>query len=255
MFWREPSMIEHNQPKNQTFLPPNSFLSTIMWPIILTIFFFSRVSSVSDQCSPTNCTNGPPIRSPFFVTGQSDCGVIRLDCAAQGFPTLSLSGNLYVIDEIFYGNASLHLRNADYYSSLSQPNCVPRLPRSIGNNISLPSYRSARLEIVASTYLHLFSECILPSYPLQNNQYGCSLVPDCWDYAVPDGDLEGWTYLARNCGMHVVAPVEGGDGGIVKAVGLLQRGFLLSWHCDSTSCGKGNKKKKLRIVIILAASK
>lgn len=76
---------------------------------------FSVDSSYYDACKPQTCGNGPNISYPFWLSDQQEsyCGYpsFKLACNDDN-PVLTISGNDYIVKEIFYSNHSFLVANS-----------------------------------------------------------------------------------------------------------------------------------------------
>ncbi|KAL2233404.1 LEAF RUST 10 DISEASE-RESISTANCE LOCUS RECEPTOR-LIKE PROTEIN KINASE-like 2.1 isoform X3 [Sesamum indicum] len=206
---------------------------------IFLVIFLSRTTSAAyypyEACVPRNCGLGPNINFPFYIPGlrESFCGYpgFALNCSQQGFPVLQLSGDEYVVQEIFYETRSLRVYNAAVLSS-NGTGCLPRTIR----NTTLPTSTFGFSGNV--TRLRLFSNCTNSSPEnLWRHRVGCDgNGRDRWDLAIYDKD-ENFTNIAlKNCERNVVAPVEDdGNSGPGNVDEVLRRGFVLNWTANDCS--------------------
>ncbi|KAM0980110.1 hypothetical protein ACFX13_016134 [Malus domestica] len=94
-----------------------NLLHIIVVTIIFTTFA-NRAFSIDrsfERCEPQKCGHGPNISYPFWLSGNQDsfCGYPSFKITCNGrFPVLSISGDEYIVKEIFYSNHSFVLANA-----------------------------------------------------------------------------------------------------------------------------------------------
>ncbi|KAK1297846.1 putative serine/threonine-protein kinase [Acorus calamus] len=192
-------------------------------------FLFSFDAALSDPdylnpdpCKPQTCGGLQNITYPFWVeqSQQSYCGVpdFKLNCTEDDKAVLTVSGETYYVQNIFYNNRSVVLSNTRFFDD----NCKPP------QDLSFPP--PFQLNSSTNTHIQLFEGCnssLVGSLGLLQICPGVIAVPD--DYYV------NLTKLVGECNYSVLAPVwsleigESIDGYLQK----LKDGFLLDW--DTTS--------------------
>ncbi|KAK4484219.1 hypothetical protein RD792_011442 [Penstemon davidsonii] len=210
----------------------------LLFIFILTIL--TQTSSAShyqyESCStPRNCTNGPNISYPFYITNlqESYCGYpgFGLNCTQNGYPLLQLPGNDFIAENIFYHNQSLRVYDSSVSgTTLSYQNGSFNVNNSIPDNgcvqfvrnTTLPTPQFHFAEFV--TGLHLMGNCNGNLSGI--NRLGNTVICNGTNRPVAIfGDSENLRNAIENCAPHVVAPVEGMDNILVA----LRRGFLLNY--------------------------
>ncbi|PON86967.1 Wall-associated receptor kinase, partial [Trema orientale] len=204
---------------------------------------------------PRSCGN-QTISFPFYIQGEQEpyCGYpgFNLSCDPNGRSILNLSGQNYVVRQIFYQNQSLLVSTAAFSDPRDERECVPpvrnftpspdfELPANQASVVLLYNCRSSSLGAALSKY-----------------RIGCSAVNDSNSVlAFYENDRDGLANASRTCGTErvlakaAVAAEEVGyrDGSSVNGGAVmrevLRRGFMLNWiasdcsRCESTKgrCG------------------
>ncbi|KVI04466.1 hypothetical protein Ccrd_017213 [Cynara cardunculus var. scolymus] len=130
-------------------------LTTIIFLAYLTVQSLSLASN-STSCVPQNCGNGPNISFPFWLLQQQEpsCGSpgFNLTCK-NNYPVLMLSGDDYLVKDIFYANNSVNLVGM---KAFNETNLCPIPLRNFSVDGSPFSYSSL------SVYLYFFYNCTSP---------------------------------------------------------------------------------------------
>ncbi|KAK4484216.1 hypothetical protein RD792_011438 [Penstemon davidsonii] len=211
----------------------NQLLIPLHISILCIIFLVSKKSSAAhyqyESCLvPRNCTNGPAITFPFYITPlqESYCGFpgFGLNCTENGYPVLHFPENDFIIEDIFYHNRSLKVYNAAVLG-LNSSSCVPRI-----RNTTLPSAQFGLVRDDQTRLLHLFSNCteqFVNEGMLMNRVENCDVGDRNWDLGFFDDD-ESLRGAIENCERNVFSPVERrvGDNNFVE---VLRRGFMMNW--------------------------
>ncbi|KAK1299033.1 hypothetical protein QJS10_CPB14g00445 [Acorus calamus] len=192
-------------------------------------FLFSFDAALSDPdylnpdpCKPQTCGGLQNITYPFWVeqSQQSYCGVpdFKLNCTEDDKAVLTVSGETYYVQNIFYNNRSVVLSNTRFFDD----NCKPP------QDLSFPP--PFQLNSSTNTHIQLFEGCnssLVGSLGLLQICPGVIAVPD--DYYV------NLTKLVGECNYSVLAPVWSLEiGDYLKN---LKDGFLLDW--DTSMCVDG----------------
>ncbi|XP_057765821.1 LEAF RUST 10 DISEASE-RESISTANCE LOCUS RECEPTOR-LIKE PROTEIN KINASE-like 1.2 [Salvia miltiorrhiza] len=144
------------------------------WLYIFSLIILSKVCCGADYqfeaCAPTNCSGGGPrISFPFFLptAQESYCGYpgFAIGCR-NGLPSLNMSENEYIVEDIFYHNRSLRVFDAAAISE-EISSCAPR----IRTNTSIPE---GRFDYVGGTTLNLLYGCKNVSEELLRYEVGCN---------------------------------------------------------------------------------
>ncbi|XP_042034600.1 LEAF RUST 10 DISEASE-RESISTANCE LOCUS RECEPTOR-LIKE PROTEIN KINASE-like 1.2 isoform X1 [Salvia splendens] len=214
-----------------------------LFTLSLLIIILSKLCRGADfryeACAPQHCSGGGPnISFPFFLPSQqSYCGYpgFAINCSRSGFPLLHLSENDYIIEDIFYGNRSLHVFNAAALLPSSIGSCSRRL---IGN-ATLPG---GRFDYSGGEDFGLFFGCKNVSEELRRYGIGnCNVSrerSDEIDLAMFAGN-EDWGRAIGTCEESVVARAEfSGDereDEVVDVAAVLRRGFVMNWKASDCS--------------------
>ena len=219
-----------------------NFLSPIYQFIILCILFFSLLAKKSlgavdpyfQTCSvPKNCGDGQDIKFPFYIQDKQKpfCGHpgFNLSCNKNGQPIINISRNNYIIQKLFYKNQTIRVSNSAF--SYSNSNCIPLI-----SSISLPN---GRFNLAPhQTNLSLFYNCnssLHESFPSQFYSACDGKNESSSVLALSKNDRKQLSYVSKECGSEVMAPVEAYRNGSIGIVEVLRIGFLLKWkasHCN-----------------------
>ncbi|KAK2632481.1 hypothetical protein EUGRSUZ_L01497 [Eucalyptus grandis] len=92
--------------------------------VIFTSLVYQALSEdkQNEACLPRNCTNGPNISYPFWISGEQEsyCGYPNFEITCkEDYPVLNFSDSEFIIKDIFYANHSFLLVNALEYQDCS----------------------------------------------------------------------------------------------------------------------------------------
>ncbi|KAJ6970089.1 hypothetical protein NC653_034614 [Populus alba x Populus x berolinensis] len=218
--------------------PKNSFVFRKLLPIYNCIFLFTYMATqtVSDDpkshsCEPKNCGAGPNISYPFWLSQEQKpfCGYLNfmLNCSEKR-PVLTISNDVFIIEDIFYANNSMRVVNAAVY----EETCPPPL-----HNINLD--RTPFTISPGYTNLSFFYNCT--SKPKDNySLYDLSCATNSTHYSFDGFHLEE-IEMRNNYSCHdfANAPIHTGEdiGSLHPAnyTEVLKMGFLLNWTAPNCS--------------------
>lgn len=192
----------------------------------LTIFLHLHVSLSSDPffgTCPTKFCGQVEVTYPFRIIGQQHeyCGYpgFEVSCENGKIPFVNISGDPYVIQQIWYTNQSFQVTNPEFLNDTGS-NCWGSI-----RNLTLDG---AAFKFATNyTQLALFLKC--PEKNLQ--EYKHDLLK-CGTLALYEND-PGARVLAGVCGEVVFVPFEGERGSNLTEV--LSRGVVLNWTANNCS--------------------
>nr|XP_034899144.1 LEAF RUST 10 DISEASE-RESISTANCE LOCUS RECEPTOR-LIKE PROTEIN KINASE-like 1.2 isoform X2 [Populus alba] len=218
--------------------PKNSFVFRKLLPIYNCIFLFTYLATQtvshdpkSHSCEPKNCGAGPNISYPFWLSQEQQpfCGYLNfmLNCSEKK-PVLTISNDVFIIEDIFYANNSMRVVNAAVY----EETCPPPL-----HNINLD--RTPFTISPGYTNLSFFYNCT--SKPKDNySLYDLSCATNSTHYSFDGFHLEE-IEMRNNYSCHdfANAPIHTGEdiGSLHPAnyTEVLKMGFLLNWTAPNCS--------------------
>jgi len=196
--------------------------------LTLAIFFHLDASLASDPLfgtCPSKSCGQVEITYPFRIIGQQNkyCGYpgFEVSCENGNIPLVNISGNPYVIEQIWHANQSFQVRNS-VFRKVTGSNCWGSI-----RNLTLEDavFQFAR----NYTQIALFLNC--PQKNLQ--EYKHDLLK-CGTLALYKNDPKT-RVLAGICGEVVYVPFQGDRGSNLTEV--LSRGIVLNWTANNcTAC-------------------
>ncbi|XP_061989751.1 LEAF RUST 10 DISEASE-RESISTANCE LOCUS RECEPTOR-LIKE PROTEIN KINASE-like 1.2 isoform X2 [Rosa rugosa] len=227
--------------QNMFFFPP--FINLY----VLIFFLLSETSFAVDfhyqNCSVPKSCGGQNISFPFYIPGQQEayCGFpgFQLNCSGNeedGYPTLQLAGNEYLVHNISYRNQTLLVSNAALSDSTD---CIPlfqNLTFPTDQYDLVPNQKEIVLLYNCSSALvdESFSEYKIGSCDpklISRTSSRTSVL------ALPGDQHQLFANVSDKCGREVaVTPVE--DYGTNIELGIeevLSRGFMLKWFASNCS--------------------
>lgn len=200
-----------------------------------------------DACKvPKRCGN-QTISFPFYIQGHQDsfCGYpgFNLSCDPNGRSILYLSGQNYVVRQIFYQNHSILVTNAAFldHDSGSAASCVSHVRNLTHSSRFLVAKDQRRVVLLYNCEASSLVAGVL------KYRIGCDAENDTNSVlAFEENDSGRLAKASGVCGagVAVVAAVVDGNGGVVMRE-VVRRGFVLSWlasecsECESSGgrCG------------------
>ena len=197
---------------------------------------------------PKSCGN-QSINFPFFIEGHQEhyCGYpgFNISCDNNGRSILHLSGQNYVVRQIFYSNQSILVSNAAF-SDLDEDDCIPSLQNlTLSTDFTLPENQKRFVLLYNCQSSSSAVNTTLPNYRI-----GC----DAENYTnsvlayYENKDEDESVNVSRVCGRESVVAVtteaaNENEGMVTREV--LRSGFILNWIasncslCESTGgrCG------------------
>ncbi|KAF3677684.1 putative serine/threonine-protein kinase [Capsicum annuum] len=185
----------------------------------------------SSSCITQSCSNGVKISYPFWIPEKqpSYCGLpsYNVTCNKQK-PLLHISGDEFIIKEVFYTNNSILLAKADMFD---EDNSCP-VPR---HNFSIRGTPFSSGPNTAD--LFFFYDCTQP-YESETYAVDCARNATHHSFAVFHTELlEHYNYSVESCQDPVYALVETDSLDRLLKMNytqVLQKGFFLQW--DGTNC-------------------
>ncbi|XP_047338407.1 LEAF RUST 10 DISEASE-RESISTANCE LOCUS RECEPTOR-LIKE PROTEIN KINASE-like 1.2 [Impatiens glandulifera] len=222
----------------QIFTPLNSLLQSIFIVFFVVVVVRGRSSNTSfdvcEQFEPKNCGKGPNINYPFWIlnSNNSHCGnpKFAVTCDEQNHTIIDLSGEEYIIKDVFYSNNSFLIANSKVYNDLFTYNYTCPIPL---HNFTL---NDTPFEYSPSTFdIFFFYNCtqnpIDPAYniPCENNNNSSlhSFV------VYHEEKLLHNNFSIESCESLVNAPIEAADISVLLNMNftdVLRNGFVLQWN-------------------------
>uniref|UniRef100_A0A2P2NYH4 non-specific serine/threonine protein kinase n=1 Tax=Rhizophora mucronata TaxID=61149 RepID=A0A2P2NYH4_RHIMU len=216
-------------------MDPQSFFTLKTHPqncIFLIVFTTLAYQSLSlnskfQACEPKSCGNGPNISYPFLLPDQGTyCGYPGFHVTCQdNNAVLTISGDQYIIKDIFPANHSFLVANAVAYNSCPSPLKNISLDRTPFNSV--------------------------PGNLNLSFLYGCNSNPPNYTYPITCGGHTNYTYFSfasfyiewlekdypLNSCLHLVnAPVYTTEYPYARNYSeILQKGFMLIWTAPNCS--------------------
>ncbi|KAH0708964.1 hypothetical protein KY284_010391 [Solanum tuberosum] len=205
--------------------------------LVVAILFFTLTDDTlsiylnSSACVTQNCGDGVNISYPFWIPEKqpSYCGLPTYDVTCNKHkPFVHISGEEFIIKEVYYTNYSILLAKADVFDEENK--CpVPRhnfstrgTPFSLGPN---------------TADLFFFYDCTLP-YERETYDVNCARNATHHSFAVFHTELlEHYNYSVESCQDPVYALVETDSIDRLLKMNysqVLQKGFFLQW--DGSNC-------------------
>ncbi|XP_062006108.1 LEAF RUST 10 DISEASE-RESISTANCE LOCUS RECEPTOR-LIKE PROTEIN KINASE-like 2.1 [Rosa rugosa] len=212
---------------------------------VLIVFLLSETSFAVDShyqnCSVPKTCGSQKISFPFYILGQQEayCGFpgFQLNCSSNeedGYPTLQLAGNEYLVHNISYQNQTLLVSNAALSNS-NKAVCIPLV-----QNLTFPTDQydlvPKQKEIVL---LYNCSSALVDESFSEYKIGSCdpTLTSRTSVLALPGDKHQLFANVSDKCGREVVVtPVE--DYGTNIELGIeevLSRGFMLKWFASNCS--------------------
>ncbi|KAB5524393.1 hypothetical protein DKX38_022142 [Salix brachista] len=220
----------------------NFFRFKKLLSIYNSIFLFTYLASQTasqdpkyKSCEPKSCGAGPSICYPFWLSPEQEsfCGHpgFQLTCK-QKRPALTISNDVYIINDIFYANNSLLVANAAVF----EETCPTPL-----HNISLD-----RTPFTISSGYHNFSLLYNCTSKPKNNSsvYELSCATDSTHHSFAGFHLEeiemNSSYPLNSCQDFVSAPIHTGEDiatslNIADYSEVLKMGFRMNWTAHNCS--------------------
>ncbi|XP_056162507.1 LEAF RUST 10 DISEASE-RESISTANCE LOCUS RECEPTOR-LIKE PROTEIN KINASE-like 1.2 [Syzygium oleosum] len=228
--------------------PPPSPLPTSTDLLLLLLFFLSLSPRESlslidfhfGNCSlPVTC-GGLNITSPFYVRDRqpSYCGFPGFDLSCPNDrPVITLSGDDYVVRDVFYENQSLRISNAALPddNSAAFSSCAPGSLKSV----TLPS-TLFQLSLNVPDTLSLLYNCNITPRADELLNYRISFSGEEGEGGVVlgiygDGKDQEVIDAAKECQTLVEAPVAAKWIGRAEIEEALRSGFVLNWTASDCS--------------------
>ncbi|KAL9257798.1 LEAF RUST 10 DISEASE-RESISTANCE LOCUS RECEPTOR-LIKE PROTEIN [Drosera capensis] len=183
-----------------------------------------------NSCIPKSCGN-ENISYPFYIVNQQDpsCGYpgFKLMCLNKT-PVISISGDNFIIQDIFYQNQSIRI------SAFLDSNCssIDNLHRFMLTDPSefVLAHRYSTVTLLVNSDAKVDKDCQgVHNFTCERNGNGEEVK---WAY---NGQLAGLAKCRNGSGSLISLPYEGGMSDDV--VSVLKRGFILNWTADNcTAC-------------------
>ncbi|KAL6193102.1 hypothetical protein ACLB2K_034186 [Fragaria x ananassa] len=223
-----------------SFFPP--FLNLY----VLIFFLISETSFAVDfhfeTCSVPKTCGGRNIRFPFFIPGQQEpyCGFpgFQLSCIddeEDGYPTLQLAGDAYLVHNISYQHQTLVVSNAALSNSNTSV-CIPLV-----QNLTFPTDQYDLVENQKEIVLLYDCNSALVDESFSEYKIGCFKQTLARSYsssvlALPGDRQQLLANVSGKCGREVVVtPVEDYATNELDIEEVLKRGFKLKWLASNCS--------------------
>lgn len=205
-------------------------LTTIIFLAYLTVESLS-LGSNSSSCFPQNCGNGPNISFPFWLLQQQEpsCGSPGFNITCKNnYPVLMISGDDYLVKDIFYSNNSVNLVGM---KAFNETNLCPIPLRNFSVDGSPFSYSSLSVD------LYFFYNCTSPyaemTYSIHCPKNGSHLS----SFGVFHPEiLKKHNYSIDLCQSSVHVPVHVDSINVLlndNYTDVLRKGFILEWQCSN----------------------
>ncbi|CAI9113530.1 OLC1v1014143C2 [Oldenlandia corymbosa var. corymbosa] len=204
---------------------------------IFVVFFTILVDGVLclnsniSNCAAQSCGNGPKIDYPFWIQGRQEsyCGSSGFDVTCKNKnPVVKISGDDYIIENIFYENSSILLYQAELDDS---GNRCPAPQHNFSIDGTPFSYGPETVD------LFFFYNCTKP-YDKKTFAVDCATNSSRYAFAIFHPEiLDHWNYSIQSCQPPINAPVTTDSLGRLLNMSyseVLRRGFGLQW--DEEDC-------------------
>nr|XP_011464095.1 PREDICTED: probable receptor-like protein kinase At1g67000 isoform X2 [Fragaria vesca subsp. vesca] len=208
---------------------------------ILIFFLVSETSFAVDfhfeNCSVPKTCGGQNICFPFFIPGQQEpyCGFpgFQLSCI-DGYPTLQLAGDEYLVHNISYQHQTLVVSNAALSNSNTSV-CIPSV-----QNLTFPTDQYDLVENQKEIVLlydcnsALVDESFSDEYKIGCFKQTMARTNSSSVLALPGDQQQLLANVSDKCGREVVVtPVEDYATNELDIEEVLKRGFKLKWSSAS----------------------